>query len=640
MIFIGDYFALGLVITLCLFFFDTKISFRYMSSASKLFILCLITTALTAVIDLVTARLLELENIALWKNMLANTFYFIFGIITTSCIALYLFTKILVHTYERKCMRNAIIGLTAIFVIYSTIVLLNLKTGWLFYFENGIYRRGPLNALGYIATLAQAVLVCICYFRNHKNASQPMRRALLLALPLIPVCIIFHRINPDIMLNAFIMAVADTVLFLTFQGQRQGVHSLTKLNDRHSFFFELDHWITQKEPFQVFLINIKNFSAINQKYGHVLGDEYLYQFAFALDRLFSGCLSFHMNGTVFALIMRYTYQSTSEEQSGILLDFLENGIECNTHQIKPDYILTHYISTGKETSATELYETIEYAGTKAYGLKHTYTRCTEEITEEFARHRYLKERLATIDRAHGYEVWLQPIQCLADSSFCSMEALIRLYEPDGTMISPAEFIPLAEQTGYVNSVTWFVLEEVCRMLKTYPELANTSVSVNVPMAQLLEKGFTPRFTSIVDQAGIDHRRICIEFTERAMLDNFDQTKSIMEQLAANGFRFYLDDFGTGYSNFNCLLQLPFQIIKLDRCLVKYTNHGQPDYTMVHRLTNILHDMDLTVIAEGAETMEEVLILKEQGVDRVQGFALARPMPEDRLVAFYKDNPVE
>ena len=78
MIFIGDYFALGLVITLCLFFFDTKISFRYMSSASKLFILCLITTALTAVIDLVTARLLELENIALWKNMLANTFYFIF----------------------------------------------------------------------------------------------------------------------------------------------------------------------------------------------------------------------------------------------------------------------------------------------------------------------------------------------------------------------------------------------------------------------------------------------------------------------------------------------------------------------------------------------------------------------------------
>ena len=382
MIYIGDYFALGLVIILCLFFFDRKISFRYMSEASKLFILCLITTALTALVDLISVRMLEMQGIPLWKNVLANTLYFMISIVATSCIALYLFTKILEHTYERHCMRNAKIGLTALFVVYNVLVLLNIKTGWLFYFEDGVYRRGPLNTLGYMVTVAQMILVIICYFRNRQNASRPMRRALIQAFPLVPVCMAVHQIDPDIMLNAFIMALVDTVLFLTFLGQRQGVHSLTKLNDRHSFFTEVNYRITKKEPFQIFLINIKNFSSINQKYGHIFGDEFLYQFAFALDKLFNGCLSFHMNGTVFAMVLPYTYQNIAEEQCSALLDFLERGVNCSDRQIVADYMLVHYISNGREVSAAELYETMEYAGTKAYSLKNHYTKCTEEITEE------------------------------------------------------------------------------------------------------------------------------------------------------------------------------------------------------------------------------------------------------------------
>ena len=160
----------------------------------------------------------------------------------------------------------------------------------------------------------------------------------------------------------------------------------------------------------------------------------------------------------------------------------------------------------------------------------------------------------------------------------------------------------------------------------------------MPQSQLIEKGFIPRFTGIVDQAGIDHKRICIEFTERAILENFQQTQSIMEELSQNGFRFFLDDFGVSYSNFNCLLQLPFRMIKLDPCLVHLGKDGKQDYTTMHTLTALFHEMDLTVIAEGAETDEDVQNLAKQGVDRIQGFALARPMPADKLIEFYCKNP--
>ena len=640
MIFIGDFFALGLIVVLCLFFFDSKTSIRYMPRSSMLYVTCLLLTALTAATDLWTGFLLELDGVPLWHNMLANTLYFLVNILTSSCIALYLFTKILEHTHARRCMRNACIGLTALFVVYSAFLLLNTRTGWLFYFTaDGTYCRGPLNALGYIVTLLQMVLVLICYFRNRENAGRPMRQLLIQTFPAIPFCIIIQRIIPEIMLNGFLFAMMDTVLFLTFQGNRHGVHSLTQLNDRHRFFTEVDHRIARKEPFQVFSINIKNFGTINQKYGHLFGDELLYQFAFSLEKLFGGSLSFHMNGTVFSIVLRYTYQDLAEKQSGILLDFLEKGVRLGDRVVDIDYVVVHYISDGLESTATELFENMEYAAGKAYGMKHRYIICTREIRDEMVRRRYLRDRLQTIDRAHGFEVWFQPIKCLSSGNFCSMEALIRLREPDGTLISPAEFIPVAEQTGHIAPIGWFVLEEVCRLLKSPPELQNVSVSINLPMPQLLEKGFIPRFLGIVDQASIAHRRICIEFTERAILENFEQTIDVMEELKAHGFRFYLDDFGTGYSNFNCLLQLPFQIIKLDACLVRREPNGRPDYTMVRTLTKLFHDMDLIVIAERAENEQEVQALTEQGVDRIQGFALARPMPADTLLKFYRENPV-
>ena len=103
--------------------------------------------------------------------------------------------------------------------------------------------------------------------------------------------------------------------------------------------------------------------------------------------------------------------------------------------------------------------------------------------------------------------------------------------------------------------------------------------------------------------------------------------------------FYLDDFGAGYSNFNCLLQLPFRVIKLDTCLVHSQKNGIPDFSMVRTLTNLFHDRNLVVIAEGVETDEEVHILTELGVDRIQGFALAKPMPMENLMQFYHEHPL-
>lgn len=634
--FIGDYFAIGLVLVLCLFFFEKK---YYLTTASKFFLAALVLTAATAGIDLITGSLLGAAGVPLWLRMGVNSLYFVVNILTTSSIALYLFTKILEHSHDNHCMTYAKRGLFILFTVYLVFVAANIQTGWLFFFdENGMYHRGSLNALGYLVTVCQMVLVLICFVRNRKNASKTMRRVLIQVLPVGALCIIVQRVFPDIMLNGYIMAMVDTVLFLNFHGQRQGIHTLTKLNDRHRFFKEIEVRMEDDERFQAFLINIKNFNTVNQKYGHKNGDELLYQFAFALERLIKNSTAFHMNGTEFALLIPYTWQKTAQSFCGTLLQFLDDGMEFMGERIYLDYIVAEYVVDDPDIAAEVFYERLEYAADLADQQGWHYIRYTADIGESMDREYYLTERLRQIDREHGFQVWYQPIYCLNNGLFCSMEALVRLQEPDGSMISPGEFVPLAEETGIITSITWFVLEDVCEFLSSREELREVNVSINLPMAQLLEPGFAPRLDSIVDRFGIAHQRICLEFTEREILDTFEQTRNIMQELNRSGYRFFLDDFGTGYSNYSCMLQLPFHTVKLDASLIQISG-AKGDGELIQSLTKLLHDLGVQVVAEGVESKEMAERLAGYEVDRLQGYFFAKPMGEESVLEFYRNNPL-
>ena len=632
MIFIADYLAFGLVFALFLFYNDAK---EYLDRTDKLFVAGLVFTGLTAAIDIISGQLMFNPLTPLWLNMTVNTLYFIVNIITTSTIALFLFSRILEHVTDQHCMKMACRGLAILFTIYMAAVISNLWNGCLFYFDtSGTYMRGPLNVLGYLITACQMVLVLICYIRNQKNATRSMRRVIIQLFPLIAIAIIIQRINPEIMMNGIIMAMANIILFLSFQGQHPGIHNLTKLNDRHRFFHDIESRINKNERFQLFLINIKNFRMINQKFGHLIGNEILYQFAFALEKLIPASKAFHMNGTVFALSIPYTTQKESEGYCSVLLDFLENHVFFKNEHLKFEYVVAEYISDENDSDAAELYEKLEYAISIAYQKKNHYIRYNAEIGEKMHRKRYLIERMQEISKKNGFEVWYQPVYCLHNKCFCSMEALIRLREPDGTLIAPYEFIPLAEETGLINSITWFVINDVCTFLKSHHELDSICVSINIPMTQLLEGGFSVRLNSIVNHAGIDHKRICLEFTERDILENFEKTKDIMCQLSQDGYRFYLDDFGTGYSNFHCILQLPFHSVKLDASITHTTHESRSDQSVVGTLSALFHNMGFDVIAEGAETAEDSEYLADQGVDKIQGYFYSKPMDETHLLEFY------
>ncbi len=173
--------------------------------------------------------------------------------------------------------------------------------------------------------------------------------------------------------------------------------------------------------------------------------------------------------------------------------------------------------------------------------------------------------METSIRQRRFKVWYQPVFNLKTNRFSSAEALLRLRDYDGEPVSPSEFIPLAEETGLIDDLSWIVLEEVCTLLGQMRDKID-SISINLSMQQFEDRSLCARIHECLNRCGLNPDQLKIEVTERVLLQDMDYMKRMMEEMTGEGFGFYLDDFGTGYSNLSCALSLPFEYIKLDRSL--------------------------------------------------------------------------
>ena len=221
-------------------------------------------------------------------------------------------------------------------------------------------------------------------------------------------------------------------------------------------------------------------------------------------------------------------------------------------------------------------------------------------------------------------------------AFSSAEALLRLEDFQGRAVPPSVFIPLAEETGLIDELSWIVLEEVCRLLGGGQAAGLETVSINLSMQQFMDPDLTGRVTGCLARHGVSPERLKIEITERVLLQDLERMRKVMGELSAKGVRFYLDDFGTGYSNLSSVLDLPFECIKLDQSLLVAFPEDRRADMLVHTLLELFHKMGQRVVVEGVETAAQAEGLRRYDADWLQGYYYARPLPEERLLSFLLD----
>lgn len=225
-------------------------------------------------------------------------------------------------------------------------------------------------------------------------------------------------------------------------------------------------------------------------------------------------------------------------------------------------------------------------------------------------------------------VYYQPLYNVCDGNFTEAEALLRLRDGSGNFVSPDEFIPVAEQCGLITEIGSAVLDSVCKYIRSMLKCSADidTISVNLSVIQLMQDDVVSRLMDIIHANGISPNRILFEVTESTLVSNYEQVGDKIRAMSAQGVQFAVDDFGTGYSNITHVIDLPFDVVKIDKSLIWDSVRSRKCNIMIRELTKTFRDIDLSVTAEGVETSEQDEFARQCGCDKIQGFRYARPMP--------------
>ncbi|HWR88911.1 MAG TPA: EAL domain-containing protein [Dissulfurispiraceae bacterium] len=227
-----------------------------------------------------------------------------------------------------------------------------------------------------------------------------------------------------------------------------------------------------------------------------------------------------------------------------------------------------------------------------------------------------------------FELFYQPQISVSNGEIVGMEALIRWNHPELGMISPAEFIPLAEESGLILPLGEWVLRRACGQIRELHDrgFSDLRISVNLSVHQLRQQGLVKTIKGIVEQYYLDARRLELEITESAIMKNAEATVETLMSLKSMGLRISIDDFGTGYSSLSYLKRFPIDTLKIDRSFIKDIPNDPDNAAITRAIIAMAHSLNLKVVAEGVETPAQFAFLKNEGCDEMQGFLLCRPLP--------------
>jgi predicted signal transduction protein with EAL and GGDEF domain len=305
---------------------------------------------------------------------------------------------------------------------------------------------------------------------------------------------------------------------------------------------------------------------------------------------------------------------------------IRTPFECLGHKLTADASIGIALAPEHGTELDQILKNADLAmyAAKAAG-RRTYRFFAPEMDAQVRARRQLELDLRQAIAAGQLEVHYQPCVSLQDDRITGCEALVRWRHPERGLISPAEFIPIAEETGLINELGEFVLATACDEAATWPE--NIHLAVNVSPVQFKSSTLALKIMAALATSGLAAGRLELEITEAVLIRDDEAALAILHQLRAIGVRIALDDFGTGYSSLSYLQRFPFDRIKVDRSFVKdITEPDNGSSSIVRAVVNIAASRQMTTTAEGVETDAQRQLLSKLGCSEMQGYLFSPPKP--------------
>ncbi|WP_407518982.1 bifunctional diguanylate cyclase/phosphodiesterase [Methylobacterium oryzisoli] len=389
--------------------------------------------------------------------------------------------------------------------------------------------------------------------------------------------------------------------------------------------------------FALLTLDLDRFKIVNDTLGHGMGDELLRRAAQRLQRVVrDGDLVARLGGDEFAIL------KSGATDLGAIQPVAERVIDILT---RPFLIDGHILNVGTSigialapNDGATPEQLMRNADLALYGAKEDgrggYRMFEDGMNARMQARRTLELDLRGAIARQEFELHYQPQVDAQSGRYDGAEALIRWHHPKRGLVSPAQFIPLAEETGLINAIGEWVLRTACAEARTWPD--SLTVAVNLSPVQVREPRIVAMIRGILAETGLPGSRLEIEITEGTLMQDEERAFAVLRELRAEGIRISMDDFGTGYSSLSTLHRFPFDKIKIDQSFVRRVPDDRDSAAIVRAIATLGSSLGIKTTAEGVETDQQSRFIADEGCDQIQGYLISRPVPAARIAALFRD----
>jgi diguanylate cyclase (GGDEF)-like protein len=382
-------------------------------------------------------------------------------------------------------------------------------------------------------------------------------------------------------------------------------------------------------------LDLDRFKIVNDTLGHPIGDALLVEVAQRLKQsLGPGCFAARLGGDEFAVFQTdVSLPNDAQALATKIIKRISDPFEIEGHHIVIGTSIGIAAVPPEIGDADELLKNADLALYCAKQAGRGQFRFFEPDMDRKMRDWHEMEHdLRDAIHCRQFELYFQPMVALENETIVGFEALVRWHHPRRGFVSPADFIPVAEEAGLINEIGAWILESACQTAMQWP--SEIVVAVNISPVQFGSRALPLTVAAALSKSGLSPERLMLEITEGVFLNDSDQTMNVLNEIKRLGVNFAMDDFGTGYSSLSYIRKFQFDKIKIDQSFVRGIASNAESIAIVRAVTNLCRDLGMVTTAEGVETEEQAAILKGLGCVLAQGYYFGRPTPAPQALALF------
>lgn len=528
-----------------------------------------------------------------------------------------------------KLANRKVFLLSLPFFITELMAIANPLTGFVWSFdENMDFHREWGEFVIYLAALFYFVLGFIVVVRSWSFTSRKRRVALIFFFVIVALGVVAQLVNKSLKVEVLSEALGFTGVMMSVENEDDRIDMGMGFYNRIAMNLDIGGCFRNGRKMKLIMIRIHNYDLVNRLVGN--GE--------------TNTISLILSDFLTSVVKRYNIYVPEKDTFVLTLyDLSKEQALAMAEQISRRFedaweYGEYSIHLNAAVILADVPEQIRSTAELAYMIdspipenKERSLLMDDDLNFIMRRHA-IEDALSRGFAENSYEVYYQPTYHL-NGRLHGAEALIRMTDKELGRLFPDEFIPIAEQDGLIDDIDEFVLNEVCRFLKSgIPQKYGVdNINVNLSVLQCMRPGFVESINEIVERNGVNKRLINFEITESIAASDYETLSQVIRRLRSEGFLFSMDDYGTGYSNVSNIFSLNFDVIKIDKSLLWGAEKSELGMVILENTIRMIQQMEKKILVEGVETVEQLHLLEKLKVDYLQGYFFSKPIPKKDFI---------